>query len=83
MGQTIREATLEEGERIGEKRGKKEGLVAGKQESLLLQLRKRFGKRVTARVVKLVHSTENISRLDAWTENILDAKSIQDVGLDA
>ena len=95
MGQTIREAILEEGERIGERigerrgekigerRGEKKGLVTGKQETLLLQLRRRFGKQVTPRVVKLVQSTENISRLDAWSEKILDAKTLQDVGLDA
>ena len=83
MGQTIREAILEEGEQKGLLLGEQKGLVLGKQESLLLQLRKRFGKRVTARVTKLVQSTENISRLDAWIENILDAKTLQDVGLDA
>ena len=87
MGQTIREATLEEGEKFGEKIGKElgkvEGLVAGKQEMLLRQLRKKFGKRVTARVTKLVNSTENIGRLDAWSENILDADTLQEVGLDS
>ena len=83
MGQTIREATLEEGEKIGERIGEKRGLVTGKQETLLLQLRKRFGKKVTARVTKRVHSTENISLLDEWSEKILDAETLQDVGLDA
>ena len=58
-------------------------MVTGKQDSLLPQLRKKFGKRVTARVVKHVQSTDNISRLDAWSENILDAKTLQEVGLDA
>ena len=86
MGQTIREATLEEGavkgKLEGKREGKLEGLVAGKQESLLLLLRKRFGKRVTARVVKRVHSTENISQLDGWLENCLDAETLEDVRLD-
>ena len=61
MRQTIREAILEEGERIGarrgekigERRGEKKGLVAGKQETLLLLLRSKYGKQVTARVTKL------------------------------
>jgi hypothetical protein len=73
MGQTIAEALREEG-RI-------EGTVQARQDTLLLLLRRKFGKKVTSAVVANVRRTKDPQILDQWLGNVLDAQRLDDVGI--
>jgi hypothetical protein len=77
MGQTIAEALREEG-RI---EGKKEGNLEAKQETLLLLLRRKFGKKVTSAVAANVRKTQDVQLLDQWLGNVLDAEMLEDLGI--
>ncbi|MEO5371841.1 MAG: Rpn family recombination-promoting nuclease/putative transposase [Magnetococcus sp. DMHC-1] len=62
---------------IGEKNGEKNGILKGEMRTLLLQIQRRFGP-----VPEWVHArlaSANLETLDMWTENILDAISLEDV----
>jgi hypothetical protein len=72
MGKTIAEALMEEGEA--------RGALRARREVLLLQLREKF-KRVPARVVKRVESTESVEQLDTWIRAFATAKKLSDVGI--
>jgi hypothetical protein len=73
MGQTIAEALREEGER--------KGRIEGKQETLLLQLRQKFGNKVTRAVAASIHRTRDLRMLDEWLGNVVAADALEDVGV--
>jgi hypothetical protein len=77
MGQTIAEALREE----GKEEGKIEGERKGKQETLLLQLRERFGTKVTPALAAAVRRTRDLRTLDEWARHILTADTLEDVGI--
>jgi hypothetical protein len=69
MGQTIAEAIREEGK------------LEAKQQTLLLQLRRKFKKKVTPAVVSSIERTTDIATLDEWLGNLLDANTLGEVGI--
>lgn len=69
MGRTIAEALREEGK------------LEGKQQSLVMLLRRKFGRKVTSAVVASIEKTEDIATLDEWLGNILDAQTLEEVGI--
>jgi hypothetical protein len=73
MGKTIADALREEGER--------KGILKGKQETLLLQLRRKFGKKVTPAMVANIRRTKKLESLDEWLGRILEADALEDVGI--
>ncbi|MBF0097995.1 MAG: DUF4351 domain-containing protein [Magnetococcales bacterium] len=76
-----REEGREEGRKEGRKEGERIGAQRGKQEGeanvLLRQLKRRFGQ-VPAHIAELV-ATADLSQLEAWTDRILDAKTLDDI----
>jgi hypothetical protein len=87
MGQTIAEALREEGKLEGERKGKLEGKLEGsletKQEMLVFSLQRKFGRKVTSAMVASVKRTTDHRKLDELFGKILDAKSLDEVGLPA
>ncbi len=77
MGRTIAEALREEGKLEGERLGKLEA----KQQTLILQLRRKFGKKVTSALVSQIENTGDLAALDAWLGNILHAETLEKVGI--
>jgi hypothetical protein len=77
MGQTIAEALREE----GEKKGRREGRLEAKQETLIAQMRLKFGRKVTAAIKAAIAKTSDIDKLDEWLGNVLDATTVDDVGV--
>jgi hypothetical protein len=77
MGRTIAEALREEGKR----EGKREGTLEAKQQTLVFQLRRKFGKKVTSAIVSNVERMKDVATLDEWLGNILDAKTLDEVGV--
>jgi Putative transposase, YhgA-like len=79
MGQTMAEFLHEKGKMEGEQKGKREA----KQQTLILLLRRKFGKKVTAAMVANIEKTNDISKLDEWLGNLLDADTLEKVGVPA
>jgi hypothetical protein len=52
-----------------------------KQETLLLQLRQRFGKKVTPTVAVKIHKTRDAHTRDEWLGKVLEAGALEDVGI--
>jgi predicted transposase YdaD len=78
MGKTIAEHLKEE----GREEGREEGVVRTQRRMLLSLLRNRFGK-IPAAMVKRIEATERIELLDAWFDQALAAKKLEDVPFDA
>jgi hypothetical protein len=77
MGQTIAEALREEGKIEGERMG----ILKGKQQTLLLQLRRKFGKKVTPALVANIRRTKDLDMLDEWLGRFVEANALEDVGI--
>ncbi len=77
MGQTIAEALREE----GKLEGKLEGTLEAKQQTLVSQLRRKFRKKVTLAIVSQVERTKDIATLDQWLGNLIDAETLDEVGV--
>jgi hypothetical protein len=73
MGQTIEEAIHEEGEQ--------QGIVKGKQQSLIQLLRRKFGRKVTAAIVANIQKTKDLAILDEWLGNFVNAGTVDEVGI--
>ena len=67
-------------EEKGVVRGVQEGRIRSKQETLRMQLETRFGT-VPPAVTTTIEATQDAARLDGWLRAILEARSIQDVGI--
>jgi hypothetical protein len=77
MDQTIAEALHEE----GELKGRREGSLETKQQDLILLLRRKFGKKVTSAIVARIERTKDFPTLDQWLVNIVDADTLEAVGI--
>src|SRR5207248_3045825 len=73
MGRTVAEAIRDE--------GKDEGNLEAKQQTLLLQLRRKFGKKVTSAIVANIERTKDLDMLDEWLGNVVDGKTLEEVGV--
>ena len=73
MGRTIAEALRDEGKLEGERKAK--------QQTLLLQLRHKFGRKVTSAMAQHIERTKDAQTLDQWLGNILDAETLEEVGI--
>jgi hypothetical protein len=73
MGQTIAEALREE--------GKMEGSLESKRQTLLMQLRLKFGRKVPSAMVTIIQRTKDLSTLDTWLGNIVHAQQLEDIGI--
>ena len=56
------------------------GAIASRQQTLLRQLRKRFGN-LPKKTAAIIDATQDIHRLDAWLDDILTAESLQGMGI--
>jgi recombination-promoting nuclease RpnB len=77
MGRTIAEALREE----GKIEGKIEGHLEGKQQTLVLQLRHKFGRKVSTAMVSQIEKTKDANQLDEWLCNVATAATLEEVGL--
>jgi hypothetical protein len=77
MGRTIAEALREE----GKLEGKLEGNLEARQETLILLLRRKFGRKVTPAIVAHIKRTKDAPTLEEWLGNILDAETLEEVGI--
>jgi hypothetical protein len=76
MVRTIAEALRDE----GRKEGRQQGAVEALREALLRLIRGRFGK-VPRATEKVVQSTEDLGRLNAWVDAFAKARTLEDVGI--
>jgi Putative transposase, YhgA-like len=67
-------------EEKGVVRGAQQERIRSKQETLQMQLETRFGTLPPA-VTTTIEATQDTAQLDGWLKAILDARSIQDVGI--
>jgi predicted transposase YdaD len=89
MGQTMAEVLhqrgrlegIQEGRLEGMQEGKREGQLEAKKQTLLLLLRRKFGRKLTVTVKDNVEKTTDLARLDEWLGNVLDANTLADVGI--
>jgi predicted transposase YdaD len=65
----------------GRQQGRQEGEVRARQDILLRQLRARF-KKVPKAAERTVKATADVTRLDTWLERFVDAKTLDDVGIE-
>jgi hypothetical protein len=74
MAQTIAEALLEEGAKIG----REEGALAKSREILLRLLRLKF-KRIPPTIRATIQATENLQKLDTWLDEFATAEKLADI----
>jgi len=70
MGRTIADELKEEGARIAE--------VTTRQQTLLRQLKRRFGE-VPTSIVATIESTRDVQQLDRWLDQFVTAESFADI----
>ncbi len=80
MGRTIAEAVEERGLQKGIEKGIEKGTLNTLRTTLLRQLRKRF-KKVPRQVEARVSAATDVRELNSWLDNVLDAKTLADVGI--
>ncbi len=56
------------------------GKLEGKRETLLRQLRKRFGD-VPAEMLTTIETTNELPQFEEWLDAVLDAKTLEEVGI--
>ncbi len=62
--------------------GRRAGEIHSRQQTLVRQLRRRFG-RVPRATEQLIRATQDVARLDAWLDNFATAQTLADVGIAA
>jgi len=80
MQRTIAEEMQAEGRRMGRQEGRQEGAVQARRQTLLRQLRRRFGD-VPEPIAAVVNACSDVARLDTWLDNFATARSLQEVGI--
>ena len=70
MGRTIADELKEEGARIAE--------VTTRQQTLLRQLKRRFGE-VPTSIAATIESTRDVQQLDRWLDQVVTAESLADI----
>jgi hypothetical protein len=78
MGRTIAEMYIDQGRAEGEQ----QGVLKYARATLLRQLRKRF-KKVPRKVEKHVADAANLRELNTWLDNVVDAATLEEVGIPA
>jgi hypothetical protein len=73
MGRTIAEALRDE--------GMQKGVVNGKQQTILYIFRRMFGRKLPAAITAVIARTSDLATLDAWLGNVLDAHTLDEVGI--
>jgi flagellar biosynthesis/type III secretory pathway protein FliH len=74
------EQGLEQGIKRGIERGVAEGLLLGQRRVLVAQLQRRFGE-IPSDVIARINSIIESGRLDELATRVLDARSLDDMGL--
>jgi predicted transposase YdaD len=64
----------------GRQEGLQKGAIQGKQQTVLLLLRDKFG-RVPRSIQKVIRATEDRAQLDAWARRVLRAGSLEEMGI--
>src|SRR5579864_2278386 len=77
MGQTIAEALKEE----GHQQGRLEGALTSLQQTLIRQMRKRFGS-VPHKVSARIKATKDTNQLETWLDAFATADSIAEIGIE-
>ena len=80
MAKTSADVLWEEGRAEGKAEGKAEGESKGKRETLLRQLRRKFGA-LPPEVEQRIQALTDIPRLDDLLDRILTAGSIEEMGV--
>lgn len=84
MGKTIAEALRDEGHTEGRVRGHAEGLIEGRvqnaRDTLVRQLRKRFGE-VPQDIADRIEGTSDLEQLTTWLDQVVTAESVEDMGI--
>jgi hypothetical protein len=78
MGKSMADVLMERGEQKGRTEGRIEASVKTRQQTLVRQLRKRFGD-VPRGVVRAVESTSNVARLDDWLDRLVVANTLDEL----
>lgn len=78
MGKTMAEVLTERGETKGRMEGRTEAAIETRQQTLVRQLRKRFGA-VPPDVVRAVESTTDVERLDEWLDRFATARTLEEL----
>jgi len=82
MGKSMADVLMERGERKGRTEGRTEAAIKTRQETLVRQLRKRFGD-VPRGVVRAVQATTDVAQLDDWLDRFATADTLDDLGIPA
>jgi hypothetical protein len=76
MHRTIAEGLKAEGRR----KGRKEGALQARRQTLLRQLGRRFGD-IPEAIAAVVNACSDVEQLDKWLDNFATARSLQEVGI--
>jgi predicted transposase YdaD len=86
MGKSMADVLMERGWTAGEQKGRTEGrteaAIKTRQQTLVRQLRKRFGT-VPRGVVRAVESTTDVAKLDDWLDRFATADTLDDLQIPA
>ncbi len=70
---TIADALREEGEAKGK--------LSGRQETLILQLQRKFGRPSALAVASQVRKTKDVKLLDKWLGSVINAQTLEELGI--
>lgn len=80
MRRTIAQELKEEGVAEGLKEGLTQGEVRALRQTLLRQLRRRFGI-VPTEIVGTIEASKDIEQLDEWLDRFATASTLEEVGI--
>jgi ElaB/YqjD/DUF883 family membrane-anchored ribosome-binding protein len=80
--QTIMETMADYLRAEGHKEGRRVGKIHSRQQTLVRQLRRRFG-RVPRATEQLIRATQDTTQLHAWLDNFATAQTLAEVGIAA
>ena len=72
------EKGIEEGIEKGIERGIEKGKLTSRRETLLRQLRRRFG-RLPDELVETIERTDDLDQLDTWLDRVVSAKNLDEM----
>jgi len=78
MGKTMADVLVEKGRTEGRAEGRTEAAVGTRQQTLVRQLRRRFGD-VPAEVVNTVQATSDVDQLDDWLDRLVTADTLDEL----
>jgi hypothetical protein len=80
MMQTMADVWRAEGRKEGREEGRRAEELHSRQQTLVRQLRVRFG-RVPRAVEQVIRATDDVTRLDAWLDAVVTAPALADMGI--